>query len=136
MKLETSSPHEEYEKAKEDVFTEHVALKDEKRRRVEIINGFKKAIKENPILILSIIDLLPPNLDILLAKRRLHSAKKKVSGLENEAHEEAIELNEKYEELKDEVVKAEKNFKEVLQKLADFETDSLGMNNKMDEQKE
>ena len=133
---ENDYSREKYESAQKNVHIEQVSLEEQKKRRAERIAEFKKDIKENPMSILTIVDLLPTNLDVILSKRRLSSAEKNVSGLEDKAHEEANELNEKYEELKEEVVKAEKNFKEALQKLADFETGELGMNDKLSESSE
>jgi len=131
-----NNSREEYEKAQKKVHIEQAGLESEERRRTQHIAEFKKDVKENPISLLTIIDLLPTNLDILLAKRRLHSAEKNLSGLDKEVHMEANELNQKYEELKEEVLKAGENFKETLQKLANFETGSLGMKNKSSESPE
>ncbi|MDO8669719.1 MAG: hypothetical protein Q7K65_05520 [Candidatus Buchananbacteria bacterium] len=129
---EAPTPREKFEKAEKDVHIEQVDLETQKKRRAEHVAEFKKTIKDSPFSILTIIDLLPTNLDVLLAKRRLNSAEKKVSGLIDADHGEATRLNQRYDELKNEVIETEKDFKEALQKLADFETDSLGMNDKIE----
>ncbi len=131
-----NNSREVYEKAQKKVHIEQVGLESEEKRRTQRIAEFKKDVKENPMSLLTIIDILPTNLDVLLAKRRLHSAEKKLSELNKEAHAEANELNQKYEGLKDEVLKAGENLKEALQKLSDFETSSLGMENKSSESPE
>jgi len=131
-----NNSRKEYEKAQKEVHIEQVGLESEEKRRTQRIAEFKKDVKENPMSLLTIIDILPTNLDILLAKRRLHSAEKNLSELNKEAHAEANELNQKYEELKDEVLKAGENLKEALQKLSDFEINALGMSSESDEPSE
>jgi|SRR3989338_2977808 len=131
------SPRQKYEKANKSVRVEQVGLEKDRERRDKHLAEFRRDFKDSPISgILTVIDLLPANLDVALSKWRLRSAEKTASGMMGESQQEANELNQRYEELKEEVVKAGGNFKEAVKNLADFETSSLGMKNKSTESSE
>jgi|SRR3989344_5393847 len=134
---QTEPTRQTHEKAQKSVRVEQVDLKIQNERRARRIAEFKKDFKDNPIGgIMTIIDILPANLDILLAKHRLGLAEKKLTKLEGESYDEASELNKKHEKLKMEVVEAEENLKGTLQKLVDFETGSLEVSGKMSKSEE
>ncbi|MFH1178575.1 MAG: hypothetical protein V1711_02555 [bacterium] len=131
MSLENMPFREKYAETEKDVSINQYDLEHQKERRSKRIAEFKEDITRDPIsalgAILTIVDLLPTNLDVLLSKRRLHSSQKKVESLKNQNYDEALALDQQYEELKTAVVKAEGDFRDSLNKLAEFQKNELGM---------
>jgi hypothetical protein len=71
------------------------------------------------------LELLPANIGVLLAKRKLSSAEAVRQGTVDEAHEDALAIEAEYEKRKTEVVQADQQYRNAIQQLATFETEHM-----------
>lgn len=76
--------------------------------------------------LVKMLELLPANIGVLLAERKLSSAEAVRQGTVDEAHEDALAIEAEYEKRKTDVVQADQQYRSAIQQLAAFETKHMG----------